>query len=129
MRPEDIRTAILSADDIYREPLEVEVPWDLDGTKLYVRALTFGDIRPWLRDGEVTISGEVMSKMVVRALVTEDGGRIFADRDAKALDDKDQRLVTQIFSQVMKVSGLSSDGVEAVERDFDPARNGEPSSG
>lgn len=129
MKPEDIRSAILGADDIYREPLAVEVPWDLGGDKLYVRALTFGDIKPWLHDGDLTVSGSVMAKMVVRALVTEDGERIFTDKDATALGEKDHRLVTQIFSEVMRISGLSTAGAEAVEADFDPARNGAPSTG
>jgi len=125
----DIRAAILSADDVYREPLQVDVPWDLDGQKLYVRALTFGDLREWIRDGEVVVDGAVMPKMVVRGLVTEDGERIFKDADAKALDEKDHRLISALFNEVMRVAGLSTEGSEAVEADFDQARNGEPSTG
>jgi hypothetical protein len=126
---QQIRETIINADDSYREPLNVEVPWNLNGDKLYVRRLPFGTIKPWIRDGELVITGNDIPHLVVRALVTEHGEQIFADRDAKALDTKDHDVITAIFREVLRVGGISEEGQEETEETFGEAQSDEPSSG
>lgn len=130
MKAEEIRTAILTADDRPREPLSVDVPWKLNGDKLYVAAVTFQDYKPYLTEkGGFKIDGDVMARLVVRCIVTEDGERVFRDNDARALADKDARLVTRLFAEVMRVSALTDERAEAVEEGFGQAQHEEPSTG
>lgn len=122
-----LRDRILTADDLPREP--ADVPWDLDGEKVYVRALAFADYQPLLRDGEIRIDGEVMADLVCRTLVTEDGERILSNSDVEALAAKNAQAIIRLFTQVMRLSGLNDEGAREVTTHFGEARSDEPSTG
>jgi hypothetical protein len=126
---QEMAEVIRRSDDSYREPLDAEVPWDFGGDKLYVRRLPFGTIKPYVRDGVLVFTGDVVPKLIVRAIVTEHGERVLSERDIKVLDDKDHDLVTAIFGAVARVNGFDDEAKEAAEKSFGEAQNEEPSTG
>jgi hypothetical protein len=125
MNRDELRTAILADDDRPREP--VDVPWNTNGTKLYARALSIGAWGKWLTADVQTLGPKVMAEIVCESLVDEDGQRIFHDRDAKALLEKNAIVVKDICEMVMRLSGLDVD--EEREEDFGTAQPGQPSTG
>ena len=103
--------------------------FDLNGTKLYLQSLAFADYGPWLKGGEITIDVGSVTKLLARAIVDEDGNRIFADKDAKRLGDLDPSAVMAMFNQVMRLSSLTAEAQEEVVADFTEAQSGEASTG
>lgn len=113
------RDAILSADDLPREP--VDVPWNLD-TKLYVRGLTASEKDAWMArtmpDGNFAWTNNLTAELLVKTIVDEDGVRVFTDSDAEALGQKGAATLSSLFAVAMKLSGLSEESTEAVEASF-----------
>lgn len=104
-------------------------PYDLNGTKLYLRSLAFGDYGPWLKGGEITIDVNSVTRLLARAIVDENGERIFSDKDAKRLAEMEPGAVMAMFNEVMRLSSLTAQGQAEAEEDFDGAQSGEPSTG
>ena len=108
----DLRAAILGADDLPKEP--VDVPWNLD-EKLYVRGLTASEKDRWMArtmpNGEFAWSNNLTAELVAMTLVDEDGNRIFEDADAEALGKKGAAVLSALFAVAMRLSGLSEDEV------------------
>jgi hypothetical protein len=117
---EEMRAAILAADDLPREP--VDVPWELGGAKLYVRGLTSKEKDAWVArsspNGEFRWTRNLTADLVVATLVDETGARIFTDDDAEALGEKDGQTMTELFNVAMRLSGLTEEAAEAVEADL-----------
>jgi hypothetical protein len=116
----DLKAAILGADDLPREP--VDVPWDLGGPKLFVRGLTASEKDAWVArtmpGGEFAWTNNLTAELVCATLVDEDGERVFADEDAAALGKKGAATLSALFAVAMRLSGLSEDTEEQVEADF-----------
>jgi hypothetical protein len=122
----DLRAAILGSDDLRREP--VDVPWELGGEKLYVQELTAQQRDEYLTkvmpDGETFVWREdITASMLVKVLVTEDGERIFDDKDASLLGAKAAGVLLPLFNQAMKLSGMDRAAAEAIQEGFDKAQN------
>ena len=113
------RDAILQADDL---PMEtVSVPeW---GGEVLVRGLT-GTERDAFEESVLTGKGKqrdvsmqnVRAKLVSRCLVDEEGERLFSDADVRALGQKSAAALTRVFDVAQRLSGLSPDDVEELEK-------------
>ncbi|MGH8867817.1 MAG: hypothetical protein ACRDYU_07460 [Actinomycetes bacterium] len=111
---------ILSADDL--DVRKEEVP-EWGGTVL-VKALSGKErdayeasvvqMRQDARGNQTTVPDmrNVRAKLVARALVDEDGTRLFADQDINALGAKSARVLDRLFDVAAEMSGLSEQDVE-----------------
>lgn len=127
MNAADIRAAILAADDLPREP--VDVPWDLGGAKLYIRGLTSSERDRWVArtmpDGEgFRWTANLTAELVALTLVDEDGARVFTDEDAVALGGKGAQVMASLFAVAMRLSGMDAAEAEGVEADLATAPSG-----
>ena len=111
MEKADLRAAILSSDDLPREP--VDVPWDLGGAKLFIRGLSSTEKDRWVSrtmpDGEFRWSTNLTAELVCMTLVDEDGERVFTDEDAGALGRKGATTLAALFAVAMRLSGMSEE--------------------
>jgi len=121
-----LRDRILASDDVTREP--VHVPWDTGDEKIYVRELTMRDLDRWFKGGEeITVNMALMAEVVAATLVDEHGARILEDADAEAMLDKSAQTIRDLFTEVMRISGLGEEGEAEAARDFPQGKDG-PSS-
>lgn len=131
MNPTEIRAAILGSDDLPREP--VDVPWKLNGTKLYVRALRANEKDEYyaetMKTGEFVWKAGLTATLLVKVIVTEDGERVFSDADAEALGGKEAGALSDLFAVAMRLSGMTEAGAEAIRTDFGPAQSGASATG
>lgn len=106
------REDILAARDL--EVVEVEVP-EWGGTVL-VRGLT-GAERDALEEEAARIGlKNLRARWVVRCIVDENGERVFRDEDAELLGQKSAAALTRVFEAVVRLSALSEEDVEALEK-------------
>ena len=129
MNKAERRAQILGADDLPREP--VDQPWTDE--KLYARGLSASERDAWMAtaspDGELRWTSNLTADLVVKTLVDEDGERVFEDGDAEALGRKSGVVLAEIFTVVMRLSGLTEEVQEQIAVDFGGARSGASSSG
>lgn len=113
------RSAILSADDLPRE--EVEVPeW---GGTVYVRALSGDERDRWeasmidvQREGDKTKAipkfDHIRSSLCARTICDEQGKRLFTDADVEELGAKSAAALDRVYSVAERLSGLSAQDIE-----------------
>jgi hypothetical protein len=125
------REAILTSDDLKREP--VDVPWEMGGEKLYVRELQASERDTYLAEtikkGEFAWRSNLTATVLVKCIVNEDGERIFADSDADALGAKGTSVLAKLFKVAMRLSAMEVEAAEAIKADFGPAQSGNSDSG
>lgn len=111
-----LRDQILQADDLERQ--EVEVPeW---GVSVWVRGLTSAERDDYeselleiTEDGDKVLHREnARAKLLVRAVVDEDGNRVFGDEDVEALGEKSGRATDRLFDVAQELSGVTEEDVE-----------------
>lgn len=125
------RDQILEAKDL--ETREVDVP-EWGGTVL-VRALS-GTDRDAYEASLVQIRGKqqvpnlanIRAKLVARAVVDEDGNRLFTDADIKALGQKSAAALGRVFTVAAEMSGLDDKDIEEIEGNSDAAQSGASTS-
>lgn len=125
------RDQILEAKDL--ETREVDVP-EWGGTVL-VRALS-GTDRDAYEASLVQIRGKqqvpnlanIRAKLVARAVVDEDGSRLFSDADIKALGQKSAAALSRVFTVAAEMSGLDEKDIEEIEGNSDAAQSGASTS-
>ena len=113
------RDQILAADDL--ETREVEVPeW---GGSVRVKSLSGRERDAWeaslraTRGNKTTAdTSNIRAKLVARALVGDDGQRLFSDRDIAALGDKSALALDRLFDVIAEMSGLSNKADEDAEK-------------
>lgn len=118
-----------TAAEILQAGARPQEPFDLNGTKIHLRSLAFADYGPWLRGGEIVVTVGSVTKMLSRAIVNEDGERIFKDSDAHRLGEMEPAGIMAMFNKVMALSSLNAEAGEQVAEDFDGAQSGEASTG
>ncbi len=123
MSMDELQAAVLAAASRPREP------FDLNGTKVHLQSLAFADYGPWLEAGEVKVTIDSVVRLLARAIVDEDGTRIFADKDAKKLGEMEPMAVMTMFNKVMELSALSAEAQEEAVEDFGEAQNAAASTG
>jgi hypothetical protein len=130
-RAEAQREAILASEDLRREP--VDVPWEMGGEKLYVRELTAKERDDYLavtmKGGEFAWGKNLTAELLVKAIVNEDGERLFSDDDAEALGSKGTSVLAKLFKVAMRLSGMEVEAAEAIKSDFGIAQSDGSSSG
>lgn len=109
------RDAILQADDLEYEELDVP-EW---GGTVRVRSLSGTELDAYqasmrLQRGNEFIANmlNIRAKLVVRAVVDEDGKRLFTDNDAPALGEKSAAALNRVFEVASRLSRLSEEDVE-----------------
>jgi hypothetical protein len=130
-----LRDAILAADDLPRE--QVSTPeWAPSGAPyVYVRGLTAAERDEYEQgltergpDGKVQARSSMKNlraHFVVRVVVDENGERVFADGDVKALGEKSAAIVDRLWEKGRELSGMAT-----VEEEENPSTGDqdEPSS-
>lgn len=114
------RDAILSAEDLKRE--SVEVPeW---GGTVIVQELTGQDRDEWessivtIRGSETKIDGRnLRAKLVSLCVVDEDGERLFTQKDVDVLGRKSAAALDRIVDTSKKLSSLSESDLETLGND------------
>lgn len=124
MDAKEIRDAILGAQDLPTEVVEVE-EW---GQKIILRGLTAAERDDYLAAITDMSSGSIRWRnasalLVVRSVVTESGERVFADADASLLGEKSAKAVASLFDVAMKLNGLSESDVEEIKETFHNAQS------
>lgn len=117
---------IEAADD--RKHEDVHVP-EWDGT-VRVRGLS-GEDRDAYEAEFVDAKGKpaaqrlrnIRAKLLVKCLVDEDGNRLFADNQAKALGAKNGAVVDRLFDVARRLSGIGQDAVAEGKDDSDSEAN------
>ena len=117
---------IVKADD--RKHEDVHVP-EWDGT-VRVRGLS-GEDRDAYEAEFVDAKGKpatqrlrnIRAKLLVKCLVDEDGNRLFADNQAKALGAKNGAVVDRLFDVARRLSGIGQDAVAEGKDDSDSEAN------
>jgi hypothetical protein len=125
---------MLSRDDILRArdlPIEeVNIPeW---GGSVRVRALTAGERDSFemeMKDGrDGDQRPNIRGTLAVRTLVDEDGKRLFQDHDAATLAALHSKPLDRIFTVAARLSGITPDDVEVLEKNSVNGRPGYSSS-
>lgn len=103
---------ILSADDFASR--DVEVPeW---GGSLRLRSLSARDRdhfeAQFAQSQDLT---NIRSRLVVLAIVDEEGNRIFSDAEAKALGEKSGLVVDRLFDIVREMNGMDDEALGVAE--------------
>ena len=121
------RDDILKADDLHIE--DVEVPeW---GGIVRVCGLSGRERADFqistiqLRGKEtIPVLSNLQAKLVARAIVDEDGHRMFTDQDITALGEKSSTTLERVFQVASRLSGLSDDDLETLAGNSEPTENG-----
>lgn len=126
-----LREQILAAHDLKRE--EVEVPeW---GTTLWVRGMTSQERDEYESEivqqrGRSTTYNlkNLRARLLTRALVDEDGTRLFSDKDVVALGGKNAAVMDRLFAIARRMSGIGEKDVEELAGNSgDPQGDDSPS--
>lgn len=113
------KNQILTANDL--ETREVDVPeW---GGSVTVKALSGKERDAWEASLRVTRgkqtaadTSNIRAKLVARALIGDDGERLFSDQDIAALGDKSALVLDRLFDVIAEMSGLSNKADEDAEK-------------
>lgn len=130
------RDAILGADDLVREPLEVP-EW---GGTVYVRAMTAGENDAVIKGHSKTTFGPngvpqqhvdidgFKTAIVVRSLVDEDGNRMFGDHEVGLLAGKSNAAIDKVFEVAQRLNGGGEAAIAEAVGNSDASRNGDGNS-
>ncbi len=119
---------ILTVKDIVQE--EVDVPeW---GGAVLVQGLT-GAARDRFEASILTKKGkkydtnlaDMRAKMVALSVVDDDGALIFSEHDVKALSMKSAVALNRVFTVAQRLSGLTDDDMDELEKNSDGDQSGD----
>lgn len=122
---------ILAADDLVTE--DVDVPeW---GGTVRMRTLS-GTERDAFEASSIKGNGKnrqvnlqnMRARLVALVLVDENGGRMFADAEVRALGRKSSKALDRLFDKARALNGLSEDDVEELSEGFGEAQSDEATS-
>ena len=110
---------ILTADDLPH--VDVEVPeW---GGSVRVRTMTGqerdafeAEVFEVSEDKIVAKRENYMARLLVRCLVNENGGRLFTDKEIKALGGKSAKAMRQLFNVAQDLNGMSREAQEDISK-------------
>lgn len=121
---------VRTAEDLKREVVEVP-EW---GGAVIVRALTAQELDEFkssnlIRTGDKYEANLVngRARLVVRALVNEDGSRMFTDADAEELGKKSSTAIHRLYAAAARLTPLNEEAEEAIAKNS-PAAQGDSSS-
>lgn len=106
------RDSILAAKDF--DQRTVEVPeW---GGEVIVRGLCSKDRDNF--EAELAATQDLTNlraRLVVKALIDEEGNRLFSDKDAEVLGEKNSLVVIRLFDIVREMSGMTDEELEEAQ--------------
>lgn len=108
------RDAILSADDLKRETVEV-AEW---GGSVCVRALS-GSERDQFELAMYNAKGNasnVRASLAARTICDKEGKRLFTDADVEVLGRKSGAALERVFNTARRLSGISTADVDELEK-------------
>jgi len=116
------RDQILAADDLSREV--VAVP-EWGGEVVVVGCMAAERDRyemMWANWSQKDVAvSDIRGWLVCRCLRDEDGKRMFSDKDTRALGAKSAKVVDRLWDVARRLSGLSDEDVEELEKNSDDA--------
>lgn len=125
---QSLRDRILAADDLPREPVEVE-EW---GLTVWVRTMTGTEKDRW--EGEEISATEnktregARARLLVRTLVDENGERIFTEADLKALGEKSSSALDRCHEVAARLNRVRQADFEFLIKNWLAARTDDSSS-
>ncbi len=130
------RSAILGADDLGSEI--VQVP-EWNNGHVRVRGLTAAERDAYEQSlMEATRTGKrtkitpklqnAKARMAVLCIVDADGKRMFTDEDAAALGEKSASALNRIVEAIQKLSGMSDEDLEELEKNSGTGQSDDSSS-
>jgi hypothetical protein len=107
-----------------RKPVREEVPeW---GGEVWIRVLSAADqVKIAEAGGEAALGP---ARVLVAALVDEDGTRLFTDEDLPELMKEDFPVIMRLFQRAAKVNGLTSAELDEAMASFDFTQGGDAST-
>lgn len=123
------RDEIAGARDLGLE--RVHVPeW---GGDVFVRGMT-GAERDVFLSGVIDGQGRVVlanltAKLITATLVDESGERLFTEAEVELLAGKSAAALHRLFTVASRLSGISREDVEGLEKNFGPGRSVDSGSG
>jgi hypothetical protein len=126
------KDAILKADDLPRQVVEVP-EW---GGSVMVRGLTGSERDKFEasvlvkkgKDYDVKLT-DLRARLVVLSVIDEAGNRLFDDNDVAELGKKSASALNRVFEAAQRLSGLTDQDIEELEKNLLPALNGDLPSG
>jgi hypothetical protein len=126
------KDAILKADDLPRQVVEVP-EW---GGSVMVRGLTGSERDKFEasvlvkkgKDYDVKLA-DLRARLVVLSVIDEAGNRLFDDNDVAELGQKSASALNRVFEAAQRLSGLTDQDIEELEKNLLPALNGDLPSG
>ena len=114
-------TEALTKDQIFaarrdRKPVRLTVPdW---GGDVFVRVLKYDDQMRISEEGAGS-DAEFPLRLIIAAVVDEDGAPIFEDGDLDRLMAEDFPVIMAVFREAGKVNGITSKELDEAVRDFE----------
>jgi hypothetical protein len=107
---------ILQADDLKRETVDTP-EW---GGEVLLRELR-GRERDAFEEGSMDKQRNVTmtnmrARLVALSAIDEEGDRLFTSKEAKELGDKSATALNRLFEVCCRLSGITSDDVDALEK-------------
>jgi hypothetical protein len=117
-----LRDRILNADDVGHEVVDVPA-W---GVKLEVRSMTGREratmIERFIDDsGQMNVKDLYPSLIIACAFDPDSGEQVFSQADHDKLNDKNAAALEVVAQAAMRLSGISSEGQEALGKGSSPA--------
>lgn len=126
----------LAADDTIYAVVDLSDLPGYSGKSIRVRSLTGKERDRY--DQSITVQhggGKVSvnmlnarAKIVALASINAEGERLFTDKQAQDLGDRNAKALGRIFDEVAKISGMSDEAPEEAKEDFTQDPSSEPSS-
>ena len=120
---------ILQADDLRRETVEVP-EW---GGEVLLRELR-GRERDAFEEGSMDSKRNVTmtnmrARLVAASAIDEQGERLFSNKEAAALGDKSATALNRLFEVCCRLSGITSDDVDKLEKNSETHHDANAESG
>lgn len=127
------REEILEADDREYDTVEVD-EWKRGG-KVRIRSITTGERTTYEQSCIVQKGSDrqlnlrrAREKLLVLMICDEEGNRIFAEDDIRALGKKNAKPIDRIFDKCQKLAGLSKEDIDQLTENFEETQEEDSSS-
>ena len=120
---------ILQADDLKRETVDIP-EWN---GEVLLRELR-GRERDAFEEGSMDKQRNVTmtnmrARLVALSAIDEEGDRLFTSKEAKELGDKSATALNRLFEVCCRLSGITSDDVDALEKNSETHHDANDESG
>ena len=120
---------ILQADDLKRE--SVDTPeWDGEVLLRELRGRERDAFEEGSLDSKRNVSmANMRARLVAASAIDEQGERLFTNKEAAQLGDKSATALNRLFEVCCRLSGITSDDVDKLEKNSDPHQDANGESG